>query len=141
MPIREARPVHFSCAEKVMQVCAELITEIKMATTKLEKNAWHPYFDNVSKVLDGKRVEVEVASLKLGDQIEAEWLPLIGITYDAKDDLIEVALEGFDHMIRKPKDVFVDQEAVLLTSMEVIDADDTRQIIRLRDPLMLPPPA
>jgi hypothetical protein len=141
MPILEARPVHFSCAEKVMQVCAELITEIKMATTKLEKNAWHPYFDNVSKVLDGKRVEVEVASLKLGDQIEAEWLPLIGITYDAKDDLIEVALEGFDHMIRKPKDVFVDQEAVLLTSMEVIDADDTRQIIRLRDPLMLPPPA
>jgi hypothetical protein len=111
-----------------------------MATVKLEKMAWHPYFDHVSKVLDGKRVEVEVASLKLGDQIEAEWLPLIGIVYDPKDDLIEVALEGLDHMIRHPKAVFVDQEAVLLTSMEVIDADDARQIIKLRDPLMLPSP-
>jgi hypothetical protein len=107
---------------------------------KLEKMAWHPYFDHVSKVLDGKRVEVEVASLKLGDQIEAEWLPLIGIAYDPKDDLIEVALEGLDHMIRHPKEVFVDQEAVLLTSMEVVDADDVRQIIKLRDPLMLPSP-
>jgi hypothetical protein len=110
-----------------------------MATTKLEKQAWHPYFDHVSKILDGKRVEVEVASLKVGDQVEAEWLPLIGIVYDHKDDLIEVALEGFDHMIRHPKEVFVDQEAVMLRSMEVVDADDARQIIRLRDPLMLPP--
>jgi hypothetical protein len=109
-----------------------------MSTMKLEKQAWHPYFDHVSKILDGKRVEVEVASLKLGDQIQAEWLPLIGIVYDHKDDLIEVALEGLDHMILHPKEVFVDQEAVLLKSMEVIDADDHRQIIRLRDPLMLP---
>ncbi|MEN3362866.1 MAG: hypothetical protein V7606_140 [Burkholderiales bacterium] len=112
-----------------------------MAITKLDKQTWHPYFDHVSKILDGKRVEVEVASLKLGDQVEAEWLPLIGIVYDQKGDLIEVALEGLDHMIRHPKEVFVDQEAVLLTSMEVIDADDTHQIIRLRDPLMLPQPS
>jgi hypothetical protein len=59
-----------------------------MATLKLEKEAWHPYFDNITKILEGKRVEVEVASLKIGDQIEAEWLPLIGIAYDHKDDLI-----------------------------------------------------
>jgi hypothetical protein len=111
-----------------------------MAASRLEKGAWKPYFDHVSKLLDGKRAEVEVASLNLGDQIQADWLPLIGITYDPKDDLIEVALEGLDHMIRRPRDVYVDQEAVELTSVEVIDQDDTRQIIRLRDPLMLPPP-
>ncbi|MDB5729512.1 MAG: hypothetical protein JWQ00_2717 [Noviherbaspirillum sp.] len=111
-----------------------------MATTRLDKNTWRPYFDHVSKILDGKRVEIEVASLQIGDQIEAEWLPLIGIVYDPKNDLIEVALEGLDHMIRHPKEVYVDQEAVLLTSMEVIDSDDMRQIIKLRDPLMLPAP-
>jgi hypothetical protein len=32
----------------------------------------------------------------------------------------------------------VDQGAAGLTSMEVIDTDDVRQIIRLRDPIMLP---
>lgn len=111
-----------------------------MTILKLEKAAWHPYFDHVSKLLDGKRVEIEVASLQIGSQVEAEWLPLLGIVYDPKDDLIEVALEGLDHMILKPQEVYVDQEAVLLNSMEVIDADGVRQIVRLRDPLMLPPP-
>jgi hypothetical protein len=111
-----------------------------MAISKLEKSAWHPYFDNVSKLLDGKRAEIEVGSLKIGDQIQAEWLPLLGIVYDPKNDIIEIALEGLDHMIHKPREVYVDQEAVVLTSMEVIDSDDVRQIIKLRDPLMLPPP-
>jgi hypothetical protein len=111
-----------------------------MSLQKLEKPAWHPYFDNVSKILDGKRAEVEVASLNIGSQIQAEWLPLLGIVYDQKDDLIEVVLEGLDHLIYKPKEVFVDQESVMLTSLEVVDEDDVHQIIRLRDPLMLPAP-
>ncbi len=111
-----------------------------MSLQKLEKPAWHPYFDSMSKILNGKRAEVEVASLNIGNQVQAEWLPLFGIVYDQKDDLIEVALEGLDHLIYKPKEVFVDQESVMLTSLEVIDEDDVHQIIRLRDPLMLPAP-
>jgi hypothetical protein len=111
-----------------------------MAIKKLEKAVWHPYFDRVTKTLDGKLAEVEVDSLKMGGQIEAEWLPLIGIVYDPKNDIVEVAMEGIDHLIHKPREVFVDQEAVLLASVEVIDADDERHIIKLRDPLMLPPP-
>jgi hypothetical protein len=109
-----------------------------MATVKLDKGAWHAYFDRISKLVAGKQAEIEVASLKLGDQIEAEWVPLLGITYDPKNDLVEVLLEGLDHLIRNPRDIFVDQGPAGLTSMEVIDTDDVRQIIRLRDPLMLP---
>ncbi|MDB5840148.1 MAG: hypothetical protein JWQ23_2100 [Herminiimonas sp.] len=111
-----------------------------MALRKLEKQQWHAYFDGVSKTLGGKQAEVEVDSLQIGAQIEAEWLPLLGIVYDHKSDIIEVLLEGLDHLIQKPQDVYVDQEGLALTSMEVVDADDVRQIIRLRDPLMLPPP-
>jgi hypothetical protein len=111
-----------------------------MALSRLEKPKWHAYFDNMSKVLEGKRVEIEVDALAIGSQIEAEWLPLLGITYDLNDDIVEVALEGLDHMIHKPRDVFVDQTAVDLSSVEVIDNDDFRHIIKLRDPLMLPPP-
>ena len=73
-----------------------------MAIRKLDKAKWQTYFDRVSDLLVGKRAEVEVASLKLGDQIEAEWLPLLGIVYDHKDDLIEIALEDVEHMIRAP---------------------------------------
>jgi hypothetical protein len=108
---------------------------------KLTKPQWHPFFDNMSKILVGKRAEIETASLKLGDQIEAEWLPLIGIVYDPKDDAIEVALEGVDHLIYKPRDVFVDEEGGILTSFEVTDADGVVQIVKLKEPLMLPAPA
>jgi len=111
-----------------------------MPISKLEKSSWRPYFDNISKILDGKQAEIEVASLQIGDQIEAEWLPLLGITYDPKSDIVEVILEGLDHMIHKPKELYVDQKAIELSSMEVIDADGGHQIIKLRDPLMLPPP-
>jgi hypothetical protein len=110
-----------------------------MAISKLEKSAWRPYFDHISKLLgEGKRAEIEVASLKIGDQIEAEWVQLLGISYDPKDDLVEVLVEGLDHLIHKPREIFIDHIAVELTSMEVIDADDYRHIIKLRDPLMLP---
>jgi hypothetical protein len=110
-----------------------------MATVKLDKAAWHKYFDQMTKsLLVGKQVEIEVTSLKIGDQIEQEWIQLLGITYDPKDDLIEVLVEGLDHLIPKPREVWVDHGVIGLASMEVIDADDVRQIIRLREPLMLP---
>jgi hypothetical protein len=60
-----------------------------MALSKLEKPKWHAYFDNMSKILQGKRVEIEVDALAIGSQVEAEWLPLMYITYDPKDDIIE----------------------------------------------------
>lgn len=109
-----------------------------MATVKLDKEAWHSYFDRISKMVLGKQAEIEVASLNLGDQIQAEWVPLLGITYDPKNDLVEVLLEGLDHLIRHPRHIYVDHGPAGLTSMEVIDTDDVRQIIRLRDPIMLP---
>jgi len=51
-----------------------------MAAQKIEKPEWQAFFDTLSKGLVGMRAEIEVASLALGDQIVAEWLPLLGIT-------------------------------------------------------------
>ncbi len=108
---------------------------------KLEKSQWHAYFDRMSKALVGKRAEIEVASPKLGDQIAAEWLPLLGITYDPKNDVLEIALEGVDHLIHKPREIYVEEQGLELSSLEVVDAEGVRQIVVLRDPLILPTPA
>jgi hypothetical protein len=105
---------------------------------QLEKSQWRAYFDWMSKALVGKRAEIEVASLELGDRIMAEWLPLLGISYDPKNDVIEIALEGVDHLIHKPREVYVEEEGLELSSLEVIDAEGVRQIIVLRDPMTLP---
>jgi len=104
----------------------------------LPRSQWQSYFDRVSKALLGKRAEIEVASLELGDQIAAEWLQMIGITYDSRDDLLDVALEGTDHLIQHPKEITVEEGADGLASVAVIDQDGARQIIRLKDPLTLP---
>ncbi|MBV8095900.1 MAG: DUF5335 family protein [Acetobacteraceae bacterium] len=56
------------------------------------------------------------------------------------DDLIEIALEGLDHLIRKPREVHVDEEALAVGSLQVVTADGDRHIIKMREPFMLPPP-
>ncbi|MDB5867561.1 MAG: hypothetical protein JWO70_5367 [Betaproteobacteria bacterium] len=112
-----------------------------MATRKLEKPEWQRYFDWVSTSTLGQRAEIEVASLEIGAQVEAEWLPILGLVYDPQDDLLEVVLEGVDHLVRKPREIYVDEGIAGLESLMVVDADGVRQILRLRDPLMLPAPS
>lgn len=111
-----------------------------MVTLQLEKPRWQTYFDQVSKGLVGKQAEIEVNALNLGSQLEAEWVPIYGITYDPKDDIVEMLLEGLDHLVHKPREIYVEQEGTQLISMEVIDQDDVRQVVRLRSPLMLQQP-
>jgi hypothetical protein len=45
-----------------------------MTTRKLDKRQWCAVFDRLSKTLEGKQAEIEVASLCPGDQVEAEWI-------------------------------------------------------------------
>ena len=101
---------------------------------------WREFFDRMSKALTGKWAEIEVASLDLGDQITAQWLPLIGITYDSKDDLLDVALDGYDHLIRHPKQIVVNQTDASLVSVAIVDGDGAKQIVKLKTPLALPAP-
>jgi hypothetical protein len=112
-----------------------------MAISKIDKSKWQEYFDRMSKVLVGKNAELEVDALQIGSQIELEWVPLMGMLYDPQGDILAVMVEGLDHMIRHPQTLFVDMTGSALTSLEVVDADQMRHIIRLRDPLMLPAPA
>ncbi len=111
-----------------------------MATVKIDKPQWHHYFDQVSKNLIGKSAEIEVEALDIGSQIEVEWVPLLGMVYDPHGDILSVAVEGLDHMIRHPQSVFVEVSHHNLTSIEVVDADQFVHIVKLRDPLLLAPP-
>jgi hypothetical protein len=107
----------------------------------VDKAEWQNLCDRLSRALAGKRAEIEVTSLALGDQIEAAWLPLLGITYDPKGDLIEMALEGVDHLISHPRQLSVQQApGGGVASIMVVDDSGAQQILRLRDPLLLPPP-
>ena len=43
-------------------------------------------------------------------------------------------------MVRTPREVYIDDSPIELASMQIIDGDGGRQVIKFRDPLMLPPP-
>ena len=112
-----------------------------MAAEQIERTRWGTFFDSLTRTLVGKQAEIEVAGLDLGDQIEAEWAPLIGITYDEKDDLIEIALEQLDHLIRSPHAIFVDEGVGGIVAIAIEDSDGHRHIVKLKDPLALPAPS
>jgi hypothetical protein len=57
-----------------------------------------------------------------------------------KDDSLEIAMEGLDHLIHKPREIAVDDAPSGLGSMEILDSDPRRQIISLMDLLLLPTP-
>jgi hypothetical protein len=111
-----------------------------MAIHAVPKSQWESYFDHLSKHLKANQAEIEVAAMNLGDQIETEWTPLYGISYDPKDEVIEFVLEGVDHLVHKPKEVYVDDDIEGLHSIEVVDGDGVRHIARLKEVLKLPPP-
>ncbi|HEY2446520.1 MAG TPA: DUF5335 domain-containing protein [Rhizomicrobium sp.] len=105
---------------------------------KIEKANWQIFLDRLSKELAGNAVEVEVDGLDLGSHIEAEWVPLVGLTYDHKDDLIEIALEGLDHTVRHPRELYVDENGGKVESLGIVE--ENTQIVRFREPLLLPSP-
>jgi hypothetical protein len=51
-----------------------------------------------------------------------------------------VALEGLDHLIRSPREIQVEEGNGQLVSIEIIDAQEDHQIIKLKEPLLLPAP-
>ncbi|KXU31494.1 hypothetical protein A0J57_17035 [Sphingobium sp. 22B] len=111
-----------------------------MAAEQIDRATWSAFLDTLTKTLIGKQAEIEVAALDLGDQIEAEWTPLIGITYDEKGDLIEIALDALDHLIRSPRSIFVDHNAGGIVAIAINDGDGRQHIVKLKDPLGLPAP-
>lgn len=111
-----------------------------MTNRVLARSQWHFYFDRVSKALAGKSAQIEVTGLQIGDQIVSKGTRLLGITYDPKDDLLEITVEGLDHLIRSPRGISVEEGPQGLKSMEVVDSEDRRQIVLLAEPLRLPAP-
>jgi hypothetical protein len=105
-----------------------------METRRLDRSDWKYFFDFYSDLLSGKLAEIEVASLSIRDQIEAKWLYFRWLTYDPKNDVIEIALENLDHTIHRPSEVYLAFGPDGLSSVEVTDQDGVQRVVKLRAP-------
>ena len=69
-----------------------------MATRRLDEHDWGRYFDNVAGALRGREATVEVVAPDVGAQFAAVGLDVIGIAYDPKNELLEIALVAHPHL-------------------------------------------
>jgi hypothetical protein len=107
---------------------------------QLDKSKWQAAAELLSRNLRGQPARLEVVSEEIGDQIAVDWAPLLGVTYDPKDDLFEIQLEGVDHLVSHPRTFAIRESAGMADSLEVIDDQGAEHIVQLRHPMFLPPP-
>lgn len=107
------------------------------ADTKINKDDWQSYFDTFAKRYL-KDDQPEYADIKIytdhtGVQSETTWQILEGITYDEKDDLLNIKVENLNHMILNPREIYVEEaDEGWINSVEIIDQDNTKTIIETR---------
>ncbi len=112
-----------------------------MAIRKIDRGEWRGFCIRASRLLIGKQVEIEIVSLQIGAQLEARGLPFLGITFDPATDILELLVGELDHLIQEPRELYVDEQPIGIVSFQIVDSSGFRQIVTLRDPLLLPSPA
>jgi hypothetical protein len=109
-------------------------------TRDLEAESWPQYFDSLTQSSDGLLVSMELMSDELGDQSDVERMPLQAISYDPRDDVLEVAVGGrgvrypivLRHFISNPQTISVEENGEPdPAAIEVRDPSGVRTLIRL----------
>jgi len=112
-----------------------------MGIRRLERREWRGFCIYASRVLIGKHVEMQVLSLQFGSQVGARRVPLFGMAYDPASDVLELLFgDELDHLIRAPRELYVDEGSLGIVSLQIVDSDGIRQIVTLHDPLLLASP-
>jgi hypothetical protein len=111
-----------------------------MTIRRLEHGDWAGFCTYASRGWVGRWVDIEVASRQIGSQVEARRLPLFGMSYDPKDDVLELLVGELHHLIWAPREFYVDEAPLGVVCLQIIDADGIQDIVTLREPLMLPNP-
>lgn len=109
-----------------------------MELRPIERENWQLYLDQLSRSIQGNYVEIEVASLGTGDQIEEAWIPLIGLSYDPKEEILFVHTEQFERAIHNPKEVVALHDAGMhVRSISIKDAEGNVNTVNFRAPILI----
>ena len=106
-------------------------------TRRVESERLEEYFDKFNKrFLNNETTnvaDVELLMGELGDQVAAEGVHLIGISYDPKASSLEIELESGDMRSYHPKEVWaVEEDDGFVRAVEIIRDDGSSEIVRVR---------
>ena len=108
-----------------------------ISTRTLHKNEWQTYFNDVSRHLLGKGVDIQVISQDLGAQHEGVAWQLLGLSYDPNDNSLNVTTKNLDHSIKDPVSIEIELDGPLLKAIQIEQSDGTKEIIQIMEPLAL----
>lgn len=82
----------------------------------IPRDRWTEYFDSLSKRFFRDDEPVKVATIAVtsrlaGDRTGVHGARVIGITYDRHDNVLDVALDGVDHLVYRPTEIRVIEDA------------------------------
>ncbi len=109
-------------------------------TRVLAREGWSEYLDAVSKELVNAPVSIEVFATGSPPHFEATGLPLIGLSYDGRDDVLVVAAgrpgshvpDVRRHLIDHPQRIDVDSHTMLAPMRIGVDGQDgVRSVISI----------
>ena len=112
-------------------------------TRQLPQSDWKAYFDDFTKRFfkdaNPEVAIVEVVSPDLGSQVAADHVRAHGATYDPRSEALEIALDGVDHLVFHPSEVWVvEEENGFVSAMEVVREDGTREVVRFQSVGVIP---
>ena len=90
-----------------------------MTVRQLDRDEWHDFLENLTRTVRGRQTAVEIASADFGDQRLVENVPLLGLSYDTRGDMLEVEFETIGHRVLKPTALFVDQPPAGMIGIEL----------------------
>ena len=114
--------------------------DVPVTTKTIDRSHWKTFFDLFSQVYvnpggESQRRAVAALSLPLAARKtlrQVDHVPLIGMSYDTRSDVLDVAVERLDHLIYHPREIRVEEdEECRIRSMQILDEDGSLQRIRV----------
>jgi Family of unknown function (DUF5335) len=112
-----------------------------MGIRRLERWEWCHFCAFASRYVIGRRADIELLSFRFGRRVPVQQMPVLGLNYDPRRDIIKILLAAADHQIHRPREMHVDLRPICLANFTVIDADGTQEIIVLHEPVLLAAPS
>ncbi|OWV99851.1 DUF5335 family protein [Rhizobium sp. R693] len=100
-----------------------------MSVTVLPKSEWTAYFSRLHKELEGREIKIEVLGATIGDQVLVRSAPLLGATYEPKEDALEISFKGMTHVVDRPQKISIQDDNGKIFAIEIIDDGDRHQLM------------
>lgn len=107
-------------------------------TRRIPRNEWETFFHDFTRahLRDSipETVTAEVLSPRLGDQTAINNARLLGLTFDARSKTFDVLLNGADHLIFRPVEIWIveDEPNGFVSTIEFVRSDGVKEILHLR---------